>query len=198
LNPLVTCICPTTPERGAWLKLAVQCFAHQTYSPRELVILGDDLCLGDKRNLACSLGRGEIIAHWDDDDCSEPGRLADQVARLLGTGKAVTGYHTLMFRDLCGTRIVEGGRARQASGWWRWRSVAGLAAGTSLCYRRAWWEQHPFPSVQRGEDDIFWREALAAGKAIAADGFRWMCATNHRGSISGRVAGGAEWEEISG
>jgi O-antigen biosynthesis protein len=196
LKPLVTCICPTMPERRAWLPRAIECFESQTYSPRELVIVGDDLCLGDKRNLACSLGRGEIIAHWDDDDFSYPGRLADQVTQLIVSGKSVTGYHTLRFLDLCDTQIVENGRPRKASGWWRWRSQEGLAAGTSLCYRRAWWEHHPFPSVRLGEDDLFWREAMAAGEVIAVDGCRYLCATNHRDSISGRLAGGIEWEEL--
>lgn len=196
MNPLVSCICPTIPGRGAWLERAIECFESQTYSPRELVIVGDDLCLGDKRNLACSLARGEIIAHWDDDDWSFPGRLAGQVGRLLLTGASVTGYHTLRFLDLCDTRIVENGQLRRASLWWRWHSAAGLAAGTSLCYRRDWWKRHPFPSVARGEDDLFWSEAASAGVAIAADGFEYLCATNHRGCISGRAAGGMEWEEL--
>jgi glycosyltransferase involved in cell wall biosynthesis len=50
--------------------------------------------IGAKRNLGCEAARGEIIAHWDDDDYSAPGRLEDQVRRILTSGKAVTGYNS--------------------------------------------------------------------------------------------------------
>ena len=72
-------------------------FERQQYPNRELIIIddGDDkvadlvpagdpriryialpgqVSIGAKRNSACQLARGDIIAHWDDDDHSAPGR----------------------------------------------------------------------------------------------------------------------------
>ena len=40
------------------------------------VRLADPLVLGDKRNVACELSRGEIVAHWDDDDWYAPDRVS--------------------------------------------------------------------------------------------------------------------------
>lgn len=99
-TPLVSCIMPTR-NRRAFVPRAVDCFRRQDHPARELVIVddgddpiaslvrdlaGDDpaityhrlphpLPLGPKRNLAVSLARGELIAHWDDDDWSAPHRL---------------------------------------------------------------------------------------------------------------------------
>src|SRR3954465_8432998 len=108
--PLVTCLC-LTRNRREWLPRAIACFQAQTYERRELLIVadGDDvrdlvaglpalppgtlgctgarLGIGAKRNWGCQRATGELIAHWDDDDYSAPTRLADQVARLLESGK---------------------------------------------------------------------------------------------------------------
>jgi glycosyltransferase involved in cell wall biosynthesis len=83
-------------------------FRRQDYPNKELLILDDSatapdvevpesgnivfvhlrrrLILGEKRNLCCELARGEIIAHWDDDDWFAPTRLSVQVAPLLHEG----------------------------------------------------------------------------------------------------------------
>ena len=88
---------PTTA--AAFVPLAIQLFLRQDYPNRELIVIddGDDpvgrprarttpasataVCparrtIGAKRNLACEQARGEIIAHWDDDDWYAPDRLA--------------------------------------------------------------------------------------------------------------------------
>jgi hypothetical protein len=45
--------------------------------------LEDKRSLGAKHNLACELARGEIVAHWDDDDWMAEWRLSYQVQELL-------------------------------------------------------------------------------------------------------------------
>jgi glycosyltransferase involved in cell wall biosynthesis len=87
--PLVSCIMPTR-NRPQFARQAVAYFLRQDYQQRELIVLDDgddpvsDLLprdeniryvrlrerspLGTKRNIACELSRGELIAHWDDDD----------------------------------------------------------------------------------------------------------------------------------
>lgn len=141
-------------SRISWMPQALTCFLSQTYpkSKRELLILadGDGLrnlvkllpngetvrlveisgasTIGSKRNLGCELATGDVIAHWDDDDFSASGRLTEQVEALVQSGRAVAGYHTMRFTD--GAR------------WWQFRGTRSTALGTSLCYRRIWWETH--------------------------------------------------------
>ena len=162
------------------------------------VKLGRRVTVGEKRNIACAMASGEIIVHFDSDDWSAPGRVADQVARLQETRKQVTGYNAMLFRETRALRVVENGGTRPASTWWRWRDGKGLAAGTSLCYWRRWWEYHQFPAENLAEDDLFYAEALRADAAIAVDARGLMCATNHAGCISQRTIAGVEWEELPG
>lgn len=195
-NRFVTCLC-LTRNRRTWLPQAIQCFQNQTYPNRELLILADgesvrDLVpaddqrirllelegspgVGDKRNLGCTRALGEVIAHWDDDDFSADARLTDQIARLLASGKAVTGYHSMRFTD--GTR------------WWKYEGTHNYAVGTSLCYRKKAWEQIKFPAIQVGEDNQFIAEAFSRGWLVTADAGELMHATNHAGNTSPRMIG---------
>lgn len=192
----MTCLC-LTRNRREWLPKAIQCFLNQTYRNRELLILADGadvrdlippddsrirlLCLdgatgiGEKRNFGCSKALGEIVAHWDDDDFSAPGRLDDQVARLVETRKAVTGYRSMRFTD--GTR------------WWKFTYQNHNALGTSLCYRREWWQKHKFNPIQIGEDSAFVAAAAAEGQIALAEAGELMYATNHPGNTSPRMLG---------
>ncbi|HKO99535.1 MAG TPA: glycosyltransferase [Pyrinomonadaceae bacterium] len=109
-SPLVSCIMPTH-NRRQYVPHALQSFLKQDYPNRELIVVDDgsdsiaDLVgeipnlqyirvartsIGAKRNLACGHARGEIIAHWDDDDWYSPDRLRYQVAPLL-RGADLTG-----------------------------------------------------------------------------------------------------------
>ena len=94
--PLVSAIMPTY-DRRPFVPLALQWFLDQDYPNKELTIVDDDRdriedlapgvpgisyfslpgcdSIGAKRNLACAQARGEIIAHWDDDDWYAPERL---------------------------------------------------------------------------------------------------------------------------
>lgn len=128
--------------------------------------------IGEKRNFGCSQAGGEIVAHWDDDDWSESGRLEDQVQRLVSSGMAVTGYHSMRFTD--GQR------------WWKYEGTPDYIIGTSLCYWKSWWEAHRFPALQVGEDNAFRTEAFEARKLIAVDAGDRMYATNHPGNTSPR------------
>ena len=102
-----------TRNRRQWLPRAIRCYQQQTYPCCELLIIADgedvrDLLpadptirylyvtgkteIGAKRNFGVERAAGEIVAHWDDDDYSAPGRLADQIARMLESQRPVTGY----------------------------------------------------------------------------------------------------------
>ena len=178
--PSVTAVC-VTRNRRRWLPRAIQCFQSQTVLNKRLLIVADgeevwDLVprdprilvvtlpddrrprtIGDKRNFACSLARTEVIAHWDDDDWSAPTRLEDQIERLEDTNTQVTGYRTMLFHN--------------GEKWWRYEGIPIFALGTSLCYKRSWWEGHPFPSMQVSEDGTFVAMAgLQYGKPVEITG----------------------------
>jgi glycosyltransferase involved in cell wall biosynthesis len=167
-HPPVSCLMPTL-DRRAFVPLAIEGFLGQDYPERELVILddGDDpvadlipddprvryerlerrTVLGAKRNLACQATRGEVLLHWDDDDWYAPDRISRQVRALDAAGADVCGVSSLLFYD------PRGGAA------WRYaypeRSGRPWVAGSSLCYRRGFWERNPFPPIATGEDTRF-------------------------------------------
>ena len=192
-DPLVTCLC-LTRNRREWVPKSIACFMAQTYPNRELLIVADTRAdweglipddpritvgeaagkVGAKRNAGCEIARGELIAHWDDDDHSEPGRLAGQVARLQATGKSVTGYHSMKFTD--GAR------------WWFYKSAipTGNALGTSLCYSKAWWAKHRFEEIQCGQDEAFVAWAVRERQLASEADLTLMYATVHPGHTSPR------------
>jgi hypothetical protein len=172
---------------------AIQCFEAQTYPRKRLLVLYDKaddvahdlfhdsrievylasrtkLTIGAKRNEASFLATGELIAVWDDDDVSSRTRLTDQVERLILSGKAVTGYHTLRFTN--GVR------------WHEYCGADNYAPGTTLMYRRDWWEKHPFPDLQVGEDAAFVKAAAQEDQLITTNAGNHMYATVHPGNTA--------------
>src|SRR5690606_36224278 len=101
--------------------------------------------IGAKRNLACRMAAGELIAHWDDDDWMAPWRLSYQVEQLLARRADIAGLDRLYFFD------PRGGRA------WQYRYEHGRpwVAGGTLLYRKAVWQARPFPNTSNGEDTRF-------------------------------------------
>ena len=114
-DPLVSCIMPA--GNGAELLLqSIECFRHQDYRNRELIIVDDSVDglaaalpedrrihylrvpngvpLGGKRNYGLHHAQGEILAFWDVDSWSGPGRLRRQIQPLLAGEADVTGLQT--------------------------------------------------------------------------------------------------------
>jgi O-antigen biosynthesis protein len=210
--PFVSVICPTMPGRAEWLPKAIDCFLSQDYEGiAELIIIADSdpeavlfhwepcdpmregfkvtiiacagphkASIGAKRNAGCAAARGEIIVHLDDDDWSAPGRLTDQVKRLQESGKAVTGYRILKYTD--------------GESWWKCELPVSRVYGTTLCYRRDWWQQHPFQPFNDAVDNAFCHVAALANQLIGADANDLMYATNHAGNSSPRVPPPASWK----
>ena len=203
-RPLVSCIMPTY-QRRPFVAQAIALFLRQDYPTKELVIVDDgrdtigDLVpdhpaisyhrlptrtiLGAKRNQACELARGLIIAHWDDDDWVAPDRLSVQVARLQESGAEVSGARSLGYYD------PWNGRA------WRYSWPSGArpwAAGPTLCFTKALWARAPFPPVAVGEDTRFtWSAAVGAIADISdADCF---VALVHPANTAVKAVDGAYW-----
>jgi len=147
--------------------------------PIRVIHYAGKLSIGTKRNLGCAAAMGDLIAHFDDDDFSGPDRLADQIDGMQATGAAVVGYHAMRFTD--------------GAGWWQYR---GAPLGTSLMYRKSWWQEHPFQTVQVNEDGRFCDEARGADALATEDAGNLMWATIHPSNTSPRQLEGSAWSQI--
>jgi len=206
-RPAVSCIMPTR-DRASWVPLAVRCFLTQDFTDAELVILDDGEApirdaipdhpriryhradrrstIGAKRNEACRLARGALIAHWDDDDWYAPCRLRRQV-EALGASRA----------DVCGTSTTYFYEPAADRGWryaYAARAPARMLVGTSLMYRRRAWERTPFPDIQVGEDARFVR--ASSGPIVDLAEPTLAIATIHEGNTSPRATGAPFWTPV--
>lgn len=191
----VSCIMPTK-NRRQFVPRAIACFLAQSYEPRELIVLdnGDSILdlvpklpnirymrmpakqtTGQLRNLCCQLAAAEFIAHWDDDDWSHPLRLEEQIAAI--GDKQVTGYRSMLFTG--------------DKGVFRYSGADNYALGTSLLYRRSWWQKHQFPAHMVGEDTQFVERAK--GVIGSFEGMHRMVASAHSSNTSPRSFTGDSW-----
>lgn len=203
--PLVSCIMPTY-NRRPFVPRAIEYFQRQDYPHRELIVVDDgtdpvaDLVpagdpavryvrldrrqtVGAKRNLACGHARGEVIVNWDDDDWYAPHRLRYQVEALHAAGADVCGASSLVFLDL------RDGLA------WRYSYPPGprqWLAGSTLCFRRAFWDRNRFPDVDVGEDAQFvWSRQPKSAVALPDDSF--VVAMIHDRNVSPKRVNGPYW-----
>jgi 2-polyprenyl-3-methyl-5-hydroxy-6-metoxy-1,4-benzoquinol methylase len=165
--PLISCIMPTA-NRREFARQAIRYFLAQDYPAKELILVEDGTesaagvmvadpsvrsfslpgrpALGTKRNFACEQARGHFIVHWDDDDWSAPWRLRYQAEQILAANADISGLQRVTFYSP---------RERRA---WEYVYPPGQrqwAYGASLCYRKAFWQAHPFPEIRSGEDTRF-------------------------------------------
>ncbi|MDA8018111.1 MAG: glycosyltransferase [Thermoanaerobaculia bacterium] len=205
-EPLVSCIMPTA-DRREFVAQAVRYFQRQSYPHRELIVFDDgedpveDVLvadpriryfrsdvrrnIGDKRNLACAEARGELIAHWDDDDWSARDRLARQVAALEERQADVCGLDRVLFYDPISRRS------------WRYTypSARSWVYGATLCYRSSFWRRRPFPSLQVGEDNRFVQACLPE-RLLTQDDEGFFVALVHVGNTSTKRTRGSRWQEV--
>jgi glycosyltransferase involved in cell wall biosynthesis len=179
--PLVSCIMPTY-ERRRYVAQAVQSFLQQDYPNRELIAVDDghdaiaDLVqgqpnvrylrvtrtsIGAKRNLACQHARGDIIAHWDDDDWYSPDRLRYQVAPILAGKADLTGLENAFVLEL------PGGEFWTTEPQLHQRLFVGNVHGGTIVYRKQLWTQGlRYPETNLGEDAWLLDRAMKQGKRL--------------------------------
>lgn len=205
-GPLVSCIMPTA-NRRAFVGHAIEQFLAQDYPRRELIVVDDgEDCIADlvprndlvrylrldrrmpigaKRNIACELAQGEVIAHWDDDDWMAPAWLGSQVETLIGEGADICGLDKVLFyapETRRGWRYIYDGRQP----W---------VCGGTLCYTKAYWARAPFSRINVGEDDAFIRSPEPKRVAINAHDELYV-AIIHRGNTSPKNTIGQRWREL--
>lgn len=199
-----------TADRRAFVPQAIHYFLRQDYAERELVVVDDgessvaDLIpddpriryarldgrhvIGAKRNLACELARGEIVAHWDDDDWMADHRLSYQVRALLARPDAeVCGLSRILFYDPSAGTAWEYVYPEGKHGW---------VAGNTLCYRKSSWERHRFPEVQEGEDTRF-VDRLPHSAVIALDDNTFFIGVIHARNTSPKQTGDSRWRRLT-
>lgn len=120
------------------------------------------LTIGAKRNLAVALARGDIIAHFDDDDYYGPDRLSRQVAPILADEADITGLVMDGVLDLHEMAAWRCGPALHNEIF-----ALGVHGGT-LVYRKALWgPTAAFQNISSGEDGAFLRLVLAQRARLA-------------------------------
>ena len=205
-QPLVSCIMPTY-NRRRFVPLAIRYFLAQDYRYKELLILDDsddsvdDLVpdhpqirymrepkgrtLGAKRNRLCELARGDIIAHWDDDDWYAAERLSRQVSVLCDPEVALCGIECLLYYDM---RTETAHEYRHEGHGQRWLSL--------LCYRRSLWIQNTFTDIQVGSDTRFLWQIDPRRMAILEHRGLNVCFI-HNNNVSPKRISGHHWCSIS-
>jgi glycosyltransferase involved in cell wall biosynthesis len=180
--PLVSCIMPTH-GRSEWVKQSILYFERQDYPARELVIVDDGarslqdtlpcdpriryihsprrLSVGAKRNLACQLARGSIIAHWDDDDWYAATRLTIQSLPIIAGDADVTALRGTVMVDLRDSQFWICSPALFG------RMFAHAVHGGTLVYARQWIDKVTrFPDVSLAEDAAFLRTIVQRGARL--------------------------------
>ena len=203
-RPLASCIMPTC-DRREWVAQAIAYFRRQDYPNRELLVLDDGedrvgdlippdpriryvplerrLVLGEKRNHACELARGDVILHWDDDDWQAPHRVRYQVEQLELHGAALCGPSRALYFEPASAQAWLYDHPPGPRAW---------VAGNALCYRRDLWRENPFSHVQVGEDTRFvW--SPRAGAPLVLPDHRFFAGVVHRGNTSQKLTRGAYW-----
>ncbi len=188
--PKISCICPTTSARRDFVPRAIRMFQQQSYENRELIIVDDGtihenlselvpdqrgieylyidrllcdatLTLGAKRNLACSLARGSIIALWDDDDIFGSQRLSKQVEPILRGDAEVTAFRMSHTLDLSSGTLYQCPEAAHKALF-----AHDVRSGT-LMYKASYWRDGLcYPNVSRGEDVAFLHGLVARGARV--------------------------------
>jgi hypothetical protein len=203
--PLVSCLMPTA-DRRAFVPQAIEYFLRQDYARRELIVLDDgdepvaDLILKDSRiryfytegrrtlgakhNSGCELAKGDVIAHWDDDDWMADWRLSYQVHQALAhPAPALTGLSHVYFYDAGAGRAWQYIYPPEHRPW---------VYGASFCYRREFWRDHRFPEMNEGVDTVFvW--GLPAELVRPLEDHRFLVAIIHPDNTSRKRTQGFGW-----
>lgn len=191
--PLVSVIL-TTRDRPRFLKIALRCFAHQTYAPRELVVVDDGMRwpadqeaitavggrlirvepgtpLGTKLNRGIAESAGLLCQKMDDDDWYAPAFLERLVQVWQDSQRRVS------------WPLVMGCAPHQLFDLHRWeiRSNLGGVAGGTLFFTREVWEQCPFRDIVKAEDGWFILDQRRLGvRLLTVDGAGAFLLVRHR------------------
>jgi hypothetical protein len=202
--PLVSCVLPTY-NRRPFIAHAIVYYLRQTHENSELIILDDGedpiddlvpdhpsirykrlpgkVTLGAKLNMGCEMARGEIIAHFDDDDWYASWRLAYQAEALARSGADICGINQLLYYDLRDGRAYDYRYPRDQRVW---------LLGSDLVYRKEFWRTHPFADIDIGMDGLFCWSA-APDRIVALEQREFAVHMIHGTNVSPKQVNSLYW-----
>ncbi|MGN6532847.1 MAG: glycosyltransferase [Ginsengibacter sp.] len=164
---MISCIMPTY-NRRQFVPNAIRYFLRQDYENKELIIIDDGedvikdlvplhadiryfrldnkISLGAKLNIACEYARGNIIANWDDDDWYASWRLSYQAEAIKSEKVLICGINNLLYYDLLNKKAFNYIYPTDQRPW---------IIGSSLCYKKQFWQLHHFEDINIGMDGLF-------------------------------------------
>ena len=175
-TPLVSAVL-VTRDRPEFLRVALRCFAEQTWPNRELVVVDDGdrfpadeaavaavggrivrlptgVTLGEKLNAGAAAARGVFVQKWDDDDFYAATYMSSMVGSILETWHLACRPVIAFLQPFLFFSIPD----------WEFRhSSPQDAAGGSLTFPRSTWETNPFPHIFSQEDFWFMMNGLSTG-----------------------------------
>jgi len=124
--------------------------------------------LGLKRNIACHLSHGAIIAQFDDDDLYAPTYISRMLEELPATGINCANVGKPAAAKLAQWHMVTAGEKdfgfldpqTEPLVEERYRDAMLYGYGFSFVYTRAAWKLQPFPNVEYAEDGEFMTRLL--------------------------------------
>ena len=198
--PLVSMIL-TTRDRPRFLRIALACYAHQTYPARELIVVDDGdqapadagaitavggrlirvepgTRLGTKLNHGVSAARGALCQKMDDDDWYGPRFLETMMATRKEQQTdvcrpALSFLMPFLFFELAPWEIRS--------------SIPNNIPGATLLFEHDDWERRPFRNLPRDEDVWFFLDQLRAGSiTIPVRAVETYLAVRHHGAAGER------------
>ena len=157
---LVTIITPTTHSRADYLQRLSEMIQAQDYPQIEWRTCYENFTIGKKRNILCEAAEGEIIVHFDSDDCYSPNYISKAVAHLLSSGANITGLSSAYFYDTTG-QLYD----------WTSKHQQPYVIEATMCYYKSMWANNPFPNTSQGEGRQFLGNAGLVSPHGYKDGF---------------------------
>lgn len=195
-------------NRHEYLPDVLKMFREQTYANKELIIVddsaeplpewlvnavfeneivymrltGDRRTIGEKRNIACEIAKGDIICHMDSDDYYAPDWGERSLHELINSNKQITGLKNAYFQ-------------RGSEKWkYTYKAKRPYAMGATFCYFKSLWQKHPFGDQIVGEDMHFlFDNKVQVHNHAYIDGF---LATIHENNTCKRTLSDPAWSRV--
>lgn len=204
---LVSAIMPTR-GRKRYAEMAMQNFLSQTWPNKELIILDDPdmrsfevppiennvryiladrrYNIPEKRNRLCHAAAGDVIVHFDSDDWSAATRIEQQMEIMSRERLAVCGFRKMYFWQVAKNQA------------WIYSGASNYVLGTSLMFRRSWWEHNPWDTKFRiGSDNVFVTKAWNSKQLTVSIMMNLMVSRNHSDNTNNRNYG-SSWRKCDG
>jgi glycosyltransferase involved in cell wall biosynthesis len=170
----------TTRDRPRFLGVALRCYAHQTYSHRELIVVDDGekypvdersiatlggrlvrvdpgTPLGTKLNQGVEIARGALCQKMDDDDWYAPRFLETMIGSLVSNRQQICRPTLAFLMPFLFFDVAH---------WEIRRSIKANAPGATLLFAREDWEERKFRPVRFDEDVWYLLDHLRRGGSV--------------------------------